>query len=172
MMNFDELLQKAIDKQRAENGLVQPEYVFILDAPFSKTEYTQLRESKYLMDNFDVVADLKRVGLKIADELLPRSINGYMVRYVLELTPSEFDCQSIVYVYVCVSLFCNGAGKPTTFHERHAFDIGDAKRSDGSKNESFYHHVNTRYQGTFKHFLYTTCLFANAKYKEEKENEF
>lgn len=167
-MDFNEVLQKAIDKQRAENGLVMPEYVFILDAPFSKTEYTQLRESKYLMDNFDVVADLKRGGVKIADELLPKSINGYMVRYILELTPCEIDYhQNVINVYVCVSLFCNGAGKPTTFHERHAFDISDAKRSDGSNNESFYHHVNTRYRSIFEHLLHTTCMFANAKYKEE-----
>ena len=166
MTNFDELLQKAIDKQMAENGLAMPEYVFICDAPFSKTEYTQLRESKYLMDNFDVVADLKLSGLKIADELLPSSINGYMIRYILELTPSEFVYQSIIYVHVCVSLFCNGAGKPTTFHERHAFDISDAKRSDGSNNESFYHHANTRYRSIFEHLLHTTCMFANAQYKE------
>lgn len=102
-MDFEEVLQKAIDKQRAENGIVMPEYVFIYDTPFSKTEYTQLRESKYLMDNFDVVADLKRIGLKIADELLPRSINGYMVRYILELTPSEFVYQNIVNVYSTVA---------------------------------------------------------------------
>lgn len=165
-MNFDEVLQKAIDKQRAENGLVMPEYVIVHDAPFSKTEYTQLRESKYLMDNFDVVADLKRGGVKIADELLPKSINGYMVRYVLELTPWELGHQNVVNVYVCVSLFCNEAGKPTTFHERHAFDLSDAKRSDGSTNESFYHHVNTRYRSIFEHLLHTTCMFANAKYKE------
>lgn len=166
-MDFDELLQKAIDKQRAETGLVQPEYVFVCDAPFSKTEYTQLRESKYLMDNFDVVADLKRSGLKIADELLPSSINGYMVRYILELTPLELGYQNGVNVYVCVSLFCNGAGKPTTFHERHAFDISDAKMfPDGSKNESFYNHANTRYRSIFEHLLHTTCMFANVKYRE------
>lgn len=170
-MDFDELLQKAIDKQRAENGLVMPEYVIVHDAPFSKTEYTKLRESEYLMDNFDVVADLKRGGVKIADELLPKSINGYMVRYVLELTPWELGYQNVdaVNVYVCVSLFCNGAGKPTTFHERHAFNLGDAKRSDGSRNESFYHHVNTRYRSIFEHLLRTACMFANAKYKEEEK---
>lgn len=167
-MNFDEVLQKAIDKQRFETGVVEPEYVFVYDAPFSKTEYTQLRESKYLMDNFDVVADLKRGGLKIADELLPRSINGYMVRYILELAPSEFVYQNIVNVYVCVSLFCNGAGKPTMFHERHAVDISNAKQSDGSNNESFYHYVNTCYRSVFDHLLYTTCMFANVKYKEDK----
>ena len=166
-MDFDELLQKAIDKQRAENGMVNPEYVYVCDAPFSETEYTQLRESRYLMDNFDVVVDLKRSGVKIADELLPKSINGYMVRYILELTPCEFDYhQNVLNVYVRVSLFCNGAGKPTTFHERHAFDICDAKRSDGSNNESFYHHANTRYRSIFEHLLHTTCMFANAQYKE------
>lgn len=168
MTNFDELLQKAIDKQRFETGIMKPEYVFIYDAPFSKTEYTQLRESKYLMDNFDVVADLKRGGLKIADELLPRNINGYMVRYVLELTPSEFVYQNIIYMHVCVSLFCNGAGKPTTFHERHAFDLTNAKQSDGSNNESFYNHVNTCYCSIFDHLLHTVCMFANAQYKEDK----
>lgn len=167
-MDFNEVLQKAIDKQRAETGIMEPEYVFIYDAPFSKTEYTQLRESKYLMDNFDAVADLKRSGLKIADELLPRSINGYMVQYILELTPCELGYQNIVNVYVCVSLFCNGAGKPTTFHERHAFDLSDAKRSDGSKNEGFYHHVNTRYRSIFEHLLHTACMFANMKYEEDK----
>lgn len=166
-MDFHELLQKAIDKQRAENGLVEPKYVFIHGVPFTKTEYTQLRESKYLMDNFDVVADLKRDGLKIADELLPSSINGYMVRYILELTPLELGYQNVINVYVRVSLFCNGAGKPTTFHERHAFDISDAKMfPDGSKNESFYNHANTRYRRIFEHLLHTTCMFANAKYKE------
>lgn len=168
-MNFDELLQKAIDKQRFETGIMKPEYLFIYDAPFTKTECTQLRESKYLMDNFDVVADLKRSGLKIADELLPRSINGYPVRYILEFTPWELGYQNVVNVYICVSLFCNGAGKPTTFHERHAFDLNDAKRSDGSKNESFYHHANTRYRGIFEHLLHTACMFANAKYKEEEK---
>lgn len=165
-MDFDELLQKAIDKQRAENVLVQPEYVFIHDTPFTKTEYTELRNSKYLMDNFDIVVDLKRDGLKIAEELLPSSINGYMVRYVLELTPSEFNYQNVINIHVCVSLFCNGAGKPTTFHERHTFDLGDAKWSDGSKNKSFYYHANTRYRSIFEHLLHTTCMFANAKYKE------
>ena len=165
-MDFDEVLQKAIDKQRFETGIIEPECVFICDAPFSKTEYTQLRESKYLMDNFDVVADLKRSGLKIADELLPKSINGYMVRYILELTPSEFVYQSIIYVHVCVSLFCNGAGDPTTFHERHAFDISDAKQSDGSNNENFYHHVSNCYCSIFDQLLHTACMFANAKYKE------
>lgn len=165
-MNFDEVLQKAIDKQKAETGIMKPEYVFIYDAPFSKTEYTQLRESKYLMDNFDVVADLKRGGLKIADELLPRSINGYMVRYLLELTPSGFDYQNIIYAHVCISLFCNGAGKPTTFHDRHAFDLSNAKRSDGSQNESFYNYVNTRYHSIFEHLLHSACMFANAQYKE------
>lgn len=168
-MDFDELLQKAIDKQRAENGLVMPEYVYVCDAPFSKTEYTQLRESRYLMDNFDVVADLKRSGVKIADELLPRSINGYMVRYVLELTPSEFDYQNVINVYVCVSLFCNGAGKPTTFHERHTFDLVNTKWPDGSKNESFYYHVNTRYSYIFEHLLHSVCRFANAMYKGEEK---
>lgn len=166
-MDFDEVLQKAIDKQRAETGVMDPEYVFICDAPFTKTEYTQLMESKYLMDDFDVVADLKRSGLKIADELLPRSVNGYLVRYVLELTPLELDYQNVINVYVRVSLFCNGAGKPTTFHERHAFDISDAKMfPDGSKNESFYNHANTRYRGIFEHLLYSVCRFANAQYKE------
>lgn len=120
-MNFDELLQKAIDKQRAENGLVKPEYVFIHDVTFSKAECTKFRESEYLMDSFDVIVDLKRCGLKIADEFLPRSINGYPVRYILEFTPWELDYQNVVNVYICVSLFFNGAGKPTTFHERHAF---------------------------------------------------
>lgn len=168
-MDFDELLQKAIDKQRAENGIVMPEWVFIDDVPFSKTEYTQLRESKYLMDNFDVVVDLKRRGLKIADELLPSSINGYMVRYMLELTPCELSYQNVVNVYVRVSLFCNGAGNPTTFHERHAFVISDAKMFPyGSKNESFYYHANTRYRSIFEHLLHTTCMFANAKYKEDE----
>lgn len=165
-MNFNEVLQKAIDKQRAETGVVNPEYVFVYDAPFSKTEYTQLSESEYLMDNFDVVADLKRSGIKIADELLPRSINGYMVRYVLELTPSGLGYQNVINVYARMSLFCNGAGKPTTFHERHTFDISGAKRSDGSNNESFYNHANTRYRSIFEHLLHTTCMFANAKYKE------
>lgn len=165
-MDFNEALQKAIDKQGAENGIVKPECVFIYDAPFTKTEYTQLRESKYLMDNFDVVADLKRSGLKIADELLPSSVNGYMVRYVLKLTPSEFDYQNAINVYVRVSLFCNGAGKPTSFCEQHAFDISDAKWSDGSKNESFYNHANTRYRSIFEHLLHTVCMFANVKYKE------
>lgn len=165
-MDFDEVLQKTIDKQRFETGIIKPEYVYIDDVPFSKTECTQLRESKYLMDNFDVVADLKRDGLKIADELLPRSVNGYMVRYVLELTPSGIGYQSVVNVYARVSLFCNGTGKPTAFHERHAFDLGDAKRSDGSKNESFYHHINTRYRSIFEHLLHSVCRFANKKYEE------
>lgn len=168
-MNFDELLQKAIDKQKAETGIMEPEYVFVNDAPFSKTEYTQLRESKYMMDNFDVVADLKRGGLKIADELLPKSINGYMVRYVLELTPSEFVYPNILNVHVCVSLFSNnGTGKPTTFHERHAFDLSDAKRYDGSTNESFYHYVNTGCRNIFEHLLHSVCRFANVQYKEDK----
>lgn len=165
-MDFNEVLQKAIDKQRAETGIVKPEYVIIYDAPFSKTEYTQLEKSKYLMDNFDIVADLKRGGLKIADELLPSSINGYMVRYVLELTPSEFGYQDVVWVYVCVSLFCNGAGKPTTFCERRVFDLCDAKLSDGSKNESFYYHANTRYRSIFENLLHSVCRFANVLYKE------
>ena len=164
-MDFDEVLQKAIDKQRFETGIIKPKYVFIYDAPFSKTECDQLRESKYLMDNFDVVADLKREGLKIAGDLLPSSVNGYMVRYVLELTPSEFGYQNVVNVYVCVSLFCNGAGRPTTFHERHAFDLADAKQSDGSKNESFYNHANTRYRSIFEHLLHSVCRFANEQYK-------
>lgn len=165
-MDFNEVLQKAIDKQRAENGIVKPEYVFVCNVPFSKTEYTQLMESRYLMDDFDVVVDLKRDGLKIADELLPRSINGYLVRYVLELTPSEFDYQDVINVHVGVSLFCNGAGKPTTFHERHTFGLVDAKRSDGSNNESFYHHVNTRYRSIFEHLLHSVCRFANVRYEE------
>lgn len=166
-MDFDEVLQKAIDKQGFENGIVNPECVFVDDVPFSKTEYTQLRESEYLMGNFDVVADLKRSGLKIADELLPKSINGYLVRYVLELTPSEFNYQNVINVYASVLLFCNGAGKPTTFHERHAFDLYDAKRSDGSNNESFYHYVNARYRSIFEHLLHSVCRFANVKYEEE-----
>lgn len=167
-MDFNEVLQKAIDKQRAENGIVKPEYVFVDDVPFSKFEYTRIMESEHLMNNFDVVADLKRCGLKIADEFLPRSINGYLVRYVLELTPSEFDYQDVVNVHVCVSLFCNGAGKPTSFCERHTFDISDAKMfSDGSKNESFYNHANTRYRSIFEHLLHAVCKFANMKYKEE-----
>jgi len=168
-MDFDEVLQKAIDKQRAENGLVNPEYVFIYDTPFTKAEYTELRNSKYLMDNFDVVVDMKRCGLKIADELLPKSINGYMVSYILELTPSEFNGQNVIIIHVCVSLFCNGAGKPTTFHERHTFDLFDAKWSNGSKNESFYNHANTRYRSIFEHLLRTTCMFANVKYKEDEK---
>ena len=119
MIDFNEVLQKAIDKQRAENGIVKPEYVFVDDVPFSKTEYTQLMESRYFMDDFDVVADLKRDGLKIADELLPRSINGYLVRYVLELTPSEFVtirtssmCMSacLYSAMVQVSLRCSTSG--------------------------------------------------------------
>jgi hypothetical protein len=166
-MDFNEVLQKAIDKQRAENDIVKPEYVFIHDAPFYKTEYTQLRESKYLMDNFDAVANLKCSGLKIADELLPRSINGYVVRYVLELTSSEFVYQSIIYMHVCVSLFCNGTGKPTTFYERHAFDLSNAKRSDGSNNESFYNYVNTGCRDIFEHLLHSVCRFANAQYEEQ-----
>ena len=166
-MDFNEALQKAIDKQRFETGVVEPECVFIHDTPFSKTEYTKLMESEYLMDNFDVVIDLKRDGLKIADELLPSSINGYQVRYVLELTPSGLGYQNVVNVYVCVSLFCNDASKPTTFHEQHAFDLLDAKRSDGSKNESFYHHANTRYRSIFEHLLHTACMFANVQYKED-----
>lgn len=167
MMDFDAALQKAIDEQKAETGVMEPECVRIFDVPFFKTEYTTLRESKNLMDNFDVIADLKRCGLQIADELLPKSINGYPVHYILELTPWKLDYQNIVNVHVCVYLFCNGDGEPTTFHERHAFDLGNTKWPDGSKNESFYYHVNTRYRRTFEHFLRTACMFANAKYKED-----
>ena len=80
-------IQNAVDRVRYQTGVVEPERIFIDDVPFEREEWTKLRDSDFMMENFDMVLWLKKMGLGIIQEVVPREVNGYKVKFIFELTP-------------------------------------------------------------------------------------
>jgi hypothetical protein len=168
-MDFYEIMQKAIDDATAETGTAEPERIFIDGVPFEKGEYTSLRHSKSIMNDFDLVLNLKRKGLAFGEELLPKSINGYPVRYIFELTPADFGYEDSFNVHACVSILSNRTRKSTAFSERRSYSLVFAKGRDGSVNKDFYDFLETEFRMIFERLLHAACRSANEHWREENE---
>ena len=180
-MDFYEIMQKAIDDATAETGITEPERIYIDGVPFEKGEYTKLRHSKSIMNDFDLMLNLKRKGLAIAEELLPKSINDYPVRYIFELTPADFGYEDSFNVYTCVSILSNRVHRhtvttlgSTTFSERRSYSLVFAKGRDGSVNKDFYDYLENELRMIFERLLHAACRSANEywRVKNEKASVF
>ena len=171
-MDFYEIMQKAIDDATAETGITEPERIFIDGVPFEKWEYTNLRHSKSIMKDFDLVIDLKRKGLAIAEESLPKSINGYPVRYIFEFTPAEFGYKDSFEVHARVSILSNRTRKSTAFSERRSYSLVFAKGHDGSVNKDFYDYLENEFRMIFERLLRAACRSANEYWRAENEKNY
>ena len=85
-MNWREVLQRAVDEAKAKTGEIQPERIFIDGLAFEREEWTSLRCNDYIMEHFDLVLELKRLGASVIADLIPESINGYRVKFIFEIT--------------------------------------------------------------------------------------
>jgi hypothetical protein len=168
-MDFYEIMQKAIDDATAETGITEPERIFIDGVPFEKGEYLKLRHSESIMKDFDLVLNLKRKGLAIAEELLPKSFNGYPVRYIFEFRSAGFGHEDSFNVRTCVSILSNRTRKSTAFNERRSYSLVFAKGHDGSVNKDFYEFLETEFRMIFEHLLHAACRSANEYWRVENE---
>lgn len=152
-------MQRSIDEAKLKSGVTEPERIFMADdvsiVSFERSEWTKLRDHRWLMDHFDLVMEIKRAGLFVAGNLIPTSINGYSVKWFFEVMPPEFVYEGCVDVYFCIML--SGVhGGPTCFNKRMVFDLNGRERDDFFKE-----HVGTRIRETFSELLLQVCRRAN-----------
>lgn len=158
-------MQRSIDETRSDSGVTEPERIFMTDdvstVPFERSEWTKLRDHRWLMDHFDLVMEIKRTGLFVARDLIPKSINGYSVKPLFEVTPPELVYEGCVDVHFCIML--SGVhGGPTTFEKRMIFDLNGRECDDFFKA-----YVGTRIRETFEQLLLQVCRRANEMWTDE-----
>ena len=163
--NWRETLQHAVDEVKAKTGEFQPERIFIDDVPFEREEWTSLRCNDYVMEHFDLVLELKRLGTSIVADLLPESINGYKVKFIFEITLCDIVRTECVNVRYIASLYCNGAGKATAFGRIETFDLNLEK-----PDEYFTNMTRFRIESETDQLLHCLCRAANEKRREEDKN--
>lgn len=165
-MDWREQMQRSIDEARFRSGATDPERIFMTDdvsiVSFERSEWTKLRDHRWLMDHFDLVMEIKRTGLFVAGDLIPKSINGYSVGCLFEVTPPEFVYEGCVDVHFCIMLSI-GTGGSTSFNERLIFDLNGRERDDFFKE-----YVGCRIRETFEQLLLRVCRYANSKRMDEK----
>ena len=167
-MNWREALQRAVDEAKAKTGEIQPQWIFIDGLPFEQTEWTALRCNDYIMDHFDLVLELKRLGSSMISDIIPDTINGYKVKFIFEITPSEMVRTGCVDVRYIASLYCNGAGKATAFGRLEAFDLGFDKADEYFRH--FTRMARFRIEEDTQKLLLCLCRAANEKRREEDKN--
>lgn len=164
-MNWREMMQRSIDNARSDSGVTDPERIFMADdisiVSFERAEWTRLRDSRWLMDHFDLVMEIKRTGLFVAGDLIPTSINGYSVKWVFEVTSPEFVYEGCVDVHFCIML-SDVSGGYTGFNKRMIFDLNGRECDDFFKA-----YVGTRIRETFEELLLQVCRRANEIRKDE-----
>lgn len=165
-MNWREALQRSVDEVKAKTGEIQPERIFIDGVSFERTEWTALRCNDYIMEHFDLVLEIKRLGTSTIADIIPDTINGYKVKFIFEVTPPEFVRTGCVTVRFIASIYCNGAGKATAFGRLETFDL-DFERAD----EYFTRMTRFRIEDDTKKLLLCLCRAANEKRREE-ESQF
>ena len=168
-------MQNAIDRVRYQTGVIEPERIFIDNVPFEREEWTKLRESDFMMENFDMVLWLKRMGLSIVEEVVPREVNGYKVNFIFELTPSSLThmhCyEAWLDAYFNISLLCEDAKKRTGFSQRHVFDLGGRIFDDGLPDVTFRNYVTNRDKEIIEDMVLSICRAAN-EHDRKKAEEF
>lgn len=165
-MNWRAELQHAVDEAKAKTGEVEPQWVFIDGLAFEKTEWTSLRCNDYIMEHFDLVLELKRLGTSTIADIIPDTINDYKVKFIFEITPPEFVRTGCVNVRYIASLYCNGAGKATAFGRLETFDLNFEK-----PDEYFTRMTRFRIEEDTQKLLLCLCRAANEKRREE-ESQF
>lgn len=159
--HFRRELQNAIDRERYQTGAFEPERIFIDDVPFEREEWTKLRDSDFMMENFDMVLWLKKMGLSIIEEVVPREVNGYKVKFIFELTPSMHHYEAWLDAYFNISLLCEDVKKCTSFSQRHVFDLGGRTFDDGLPDVPFRHYVTNRDKEIIEDMVLSICRAAN-----------
>ena len=158
-------MQRSIDNARSDSGVTEPERIFITDdvstVPFERSEWTKLRDHRWLMDHFDLVMEIKRTGLFVAGDLIPKSINGYSVKPLFEVTPPELVYEGCVDVYFCI-MISRVSGGSTSFSKRVVFDLNGRECDDFFKE-----YVGYRIRETFEQFLLQVCRRANEMWTDE-----
>ena len=147
------------------SGAMEPERIFITDdvstVSFERSEWTKLRDNRWLMDHFDLVMEIKRTGLFVAGDLIPKSINEYSVKPLFEVTPPEFVYEGCVDVYFCIML-SGVPGGSTNFDKRVVFDLNGRECDDFFKK-----YVGYRIRETFEQLLLQVCRRANEMWTDE-----
>lgn len=161
-MNWREALQRAVDEAKAKTGEIQPQWIFIDGLPFEQTEWTALRCNDYIMEHFDLVLELKRLGMSTVSDIIPDTINGYKVNFIFEVTPPEVVRTGCANVRFIASLYCNGAGKATAFGKLETFDLYYDKA-----DECFTRMTRFRIEEDIEKLLHCLCRAANEKRREE-----
>ena len=158
-------MQRSIDEAKLESGVMEPERIFITDdvstVPFERSEWTKLQDHRWLMDHFDLVMEIKRTGLFVMGDLIPKSINGYSVKPLFEVTPPEFVYEGCTDVYFCI-MVSGVSGGPTGFNKRIIFDLNGRECDDFFKE-----HVGYRIRETFEQLLLQVCRRANEMRTDE-----
>ena len=165
-MNWRAELQHAVDEAKAKTGEIQPERIFIDGLAFEKTEWTSLRCNDYIMEHFDLVLELKRLGASVIVDLIPESINGYRVKFIFEITSAEVVRTGCVNVRYIASLHCNGTGKATAFGRIEAFDLNLEK-----PDEYFTRMARFRIESETEQLLHCLCRAANEHWRKENGTE-
>ena len=158
-------MQRSIDEAKLESGVMEPERIFMTDnvstVPFERSEWTKLRDNRWLMDHFDLVMEIKRTGLFVMGDLIPKSINGYSVKWVFEVTPPEFVYEGCADVYFCIMLSRDSGGS-TSYSKRVVFDLNGRECDDFFKK-----YVGCRIRETFEQLLLQVCRRANEMRTDE-----
>lgn len=165
-MDWREALQRAVDEAKAKTGEIQPQWIFIDGLPFEQTEWTALRCNDYIMDHFDLVLELKRLGTSMISDIIPDTINGYKVKFIFEITPSKIVRTGCVDVRYIASIYRNGYGsKATAFGRLEAFDLGFDKADEYFRH--FTRMARFRIEEDTQKLLLCLCRAANEKRREE-----
>lgn len=158
-------MQRSIDEARSDSGVTEPERIFMADdvsiVSFERAEWTNLRDSRWLMDHFDLVMEIKRTGLFVVGDLIPTSINGYSVKWLFEVTPPVFVYEGCIDVRFCIML-SGVSGGPETFDKRVIFDLNGRECDDFFKA-----YVGNRIRETFEQLLLLVCRHANEMKADE-----
>ena len=158
-------MQRSIDEAKLESGVMEPERIFMTDdvstVPFERSEWTKLRDHRWVMDHFDLVMEIKRTGLFVMGDLIPKSINRYSVKPFFEVAPPEFVYEGCIDVRFCIML-SGVSGGPETFDKRVIFDLNGRECDDFFKA-----YVGNRIRETFEQLLLLVCRRANEMKADE-----